>query len=869
MTTENIQAQQDVLETLRQRNQELAALNAIANILRSPFEIAQSMDQVCEQIATITGMETVTVHLRDEARPYLNLAACRGLTDALCRQVSQLGLDDPVTHNVAVEGQTIALNDLINYTGVGFAGPRVEGYHAGIGVPILQRGNPIGMIFVGSKTRTSYEPSDVALLRNIGNQIGNALENARLYAQMERRVQELDGLAQLSAACVASLDLEVLARVIVTWTKRLMQVHTCTVRMVEEESVRLYAAAHHSPKENPVPRMPLDAWVRSILEERKSYIVMDLQADPTVAPSYRAYLTQLGLRSLLVVPMLARDRVVGILSVGRIEPHQWEPREVNLLRTIANQVGVALDNARLYAQTQQRVQELDGLAQISAAVVANFDPQAIAEIVVEWTQKLYGVDVVDLSLFRDGMLYRMAARVNHGGAPITEPITLGELTTHILERRAPLIIRNLQEEPNAPELARQLMEPRGLQALLVVPLVTHERAIGTLAVVHTRPRQWSTQERDLLQTIANQVGNAIENAQLFQTVLNEQRKVQAIFDSGLSGLFATDAAGNIVMFNRAAERITGWTLAEVRGRNWADLLSDRAAGNQVEALLEQALLHKQAMYVPEGRKMRTRDGRIIPVAKAAAPLLDEKENVIGAVGAFWDLTKEQRTEIEYENFLAMITHQLRSPLSSVLSALDLFERRNLPDKQRAELWAIIKTEGNQLKKLADQFLERQAVAKSPRPVQLEPLSVAVLARRLVRQFQTAPSKHHFRIQTSRAEPLAFADTHRVEQVLRNLLDNAISYSPAGSRITIRIKSRDADWVDVSVQDCGAGIPPAEQDHIFQPFYRVPQTSARRVYGHGLGLSLAKDMVTAMGGKIWVESEPQHGATFHFTLRRAR
>jgi len=243
--------------------------------------------------------------------------------------------------------------------------------------------------------------------------------------------------------------------------------------------------------------------------------------------------------------------------------------------------------------------------------------------------------------------------------------------------------------------------------------------------------------------------------------------------------------------------------------------------------------------------------------------------VIGAVGAFWDLSKEQRAEIEYENFLAMVTHQLRSPLTSVLSALELFERRNLAEERRAELWAIIKTEGNQLKKLADQFLEHQAAAKSALPVKLEPLSVAALVRQLVHQFQTAPSKRHFRIQAASPEPLVFADSDRVEHVLRNLLDNAVSYSPTGSRIIVRIKPQDENWVDVSVQDRGAGIPLAEQSHIFQPFYRVPQTSTRRIYGHGLGLALAKEMVDAMGGRIWVDSEPEHGATFHFTLRRAR
>jgi signal transduction histidine kinase len=272
--------------------------------------------------------------------------------------------------------------------------------------------------------------------------------------------------------------------------------------------------------------------------------------------------------------------------------------------------------------------------------------------------------------------------------------------------------------------------------------------------------------------------------------------------------------------------------------------------------------------VPTGRKLRTKDGRVIPVAKAVAPLLDEKTNVIGAVGAFWDLTKEHRVEIEYENFVAMVAHQLRSPLTSILSALELFERRSLSDERRADLWGIIKAEGNQLKLLADQFLEHQSI-KSSAPPRFEALSVSAIARELVSHFQATQPTCHFRLSCSKPEPFAFADLLRVEHVLRNLLDNAVGYSPEDCRITIQIKSPDPDWVQVSVKDRGPGIPFAEQDLIFQPFYRVPQTSSRRAYGHGLGLSLAREMVDTMGGRIWVESEPQKGATFHFTLRRAR
>ncbi|MCI0475113.1 MAG: GAF domain-containing protein, partial [Anaerolineales bacterium] len=652
----DVTEQFEVLDQLRQRTQEQAALNTIAGILNHPLEIAHSLDQVCEQITTITGLETVGLYLLDESAQRLNLLAQRGLSSQLLAQGYHLGLDDLAVSTIMIERKTIALNDVTEFPdATSFAGPRAEGYHAGIGVPILRRGVPAGAIYVGSKAKTRYEQSDVDLLQNIANQIGVALENVDLYTQMQRRMAELDGLAQLSAACATKLDPQAISKLTIEWTKKLLSANLCVLRLIENDQLRFGAGVADSGvifQET----MDLDAIRRQVIENRQSFKLDDAETFPALAENGRQELARLGVRAFLVAPLQSQERVIGVLTVGYSQSHPWSSNEI-----------------------------------------------------------------------------------------------------------------------------------------------------------------------DLLQTIANQAANAIDNAQLYQNALTEKRKVQAIFDSGLSGLFATDAAGRIVMFNRAAERITGWTLAEVEGKSWKEILSDHAVGNPVESLMEQALLHKQITYAFEGRKMRTKDGRVIPVAKASAPLLDEKENVIGAVGAFWDLSKEQRAEIEYENFLAMIAHQLRSPLSSVLSALELFERRNLSDARRAELWTIIRAEGNQLKRLADQFLEHETALKSARPVKLETLSVARVARQLVRQFRANHHAHHFQVRVPNPEPWALADSQGVENVLRNLLDNAVIYAPPDSRINIRINAPDPDWIVVSVQDFGIGIPLSEQPHLFKPFYRVPQT----------------------------------------------
>ena len=690
--SQDVTERRKLTEEAVHRNEELAALNKIAGILSRPLEFERSLSQVCEQIVSITGMEAVAIVMVDASQQFLYPVAHRGLSENLVSQARRLGLDDPLTRKI-FEGDGLAVDDVMLFDEPGFAGPRAEGYHAGICMPIKKKEIPTGVLFVGSKGKKKYESSDVDLLRNIGNQIAVALENSDLYARMQRRAQELDGLAQLSAACTTSLDPAKLSKIAVAWTQRLLPSDLCSLRLVEDGAMRILAGSVNSPnllKE----RIELDQVFRALVEDRTPYQVTDVQTDTFVPQAHREGFHRLGMRSFLAVPMPVPDRVIGVLAVGHAAPHIWQPREI-----------------------------------------------------------------------------------------------------------------------------------------------------------------------ELLQTIANQTANAIHNAVLFQNVLDEQRKVQAIFDSGLSGLYATNAQGCLVMFNRAAERITGWKFSDIEGMPWPEIFGDP------EPLYRKALDEKASAFNLLGRAFKTRDGREIPIAEAVAPLLDPQGNVIGAVGAFWDLTKEKQAEESRARFLQLVAHQLRNPLSSLLSALQLLERRSIPEKKRAELWKILRREGTRLKEFSDQFLDLEAEIKSPRPLRLESFSVTPLVRQIVHEFATGKPEHEFRVKSLKPEPLVRADAWRVANVLRNLLDNAASYSSAGTRITVSVQLMEDDVVDVAVKDQGEGIPLTEQEHIFKPFYRASKASGWRSYGHGLGLSIAKGMVEEMGGRIWVESKHSQGATFHFSLRR--
>lgn len=695
----DVTEQQYALDMLKQRNEELSALNAIAEILSNPLELNAALDQVCAQIVSITGLESAGIYFADESHQYLNLVAHRGMSERLVAEMGHPGLDDQLTRSIA-EGAILALDDATAYPGIGLAGPRSEGYHALIAVPILLGEQSIGILGAGSKIKTQYERADVDLLRNIGRQIGKAYENAKLYKEMQKRVEELDGLAKLSAACAASLDPIELAQIAIDWTMKLIPVDFANLRLLEDDFYRLVASRSRTQLLFR-DKVPAEEFLRMKLSIQSPVVVSDIETDP-VSPEFRARAEIMGIRSNCVMPLPVRGRFVGVISIGYTQPHRWAPQEIELVRTIAHQVA-----------------------------------------------------------------------------------------------------------------------------------------------------------------------NAIDNAQLFQKVVSEQRKIQAIFDSGLSGLFATDADGRIVMFNRAAERITGWLASEVQNQRWQDLFSDPAKNPPDEPLINVALKHKETRYVHEGRWLRTRDGRVIPVAKAVAPLLDDQDKVTGAVGAFFDLSREQEAELEREEFLKQVAHQLRSPLTAVLSAMQLLERPNLSEARRAEMWGILKSDGERLKRFADQFLDLEAVTKSQRPLQMEPLAIVSVVRALVRKFRADQHKHRIHVRASKRNLLALADLDRVENILRNLLDNAISYAPPGTRITITIKPLPDNLIQLSVQDQGPGIAHEDREKIFEPFYRSAHPTSRRVYGHGLGLAIAKRSVTEMGGTIWLDSRLSHGATFHFTLRRYR
>ncbi len=324
------------------------------------------------------------------------------------------------------------------------------------------------------------------------------------------------------------------------------------------------------------------------------------------------------------------------------------------------------------------------------------------------------------------------------------------------------------------------------------------------------------------------------------------------------GVFLVDSSGVIRVWNAAAETITGLAAEEMCGKraetalpSWRTLVA-RAPTSEADE-----------MYRPETIPLEIQ-GRELWLSIAGVQFGD------GTVYAFRDATSEHRLEAIRAEFVATVSHELRTPLAALHgAALTLTTRgHELPEETREKLLAMI---ANQSKRLAilveDILLAGQLDAGSLR-VEWESFNAAAVVRAAVDEArQRKATKASLRVFAAEDLPRVLGDEARTHQVLANLIDNAVKYSPADSRVDVDVQ-RDHGRVRFSVRDRGPGIPRAEQEHVFEKFYRLDPDHHHGVGGSGLGLYICRQLVSSMQGRIWVEPAPEHGSIFAFELRVA-
>jgi two-component system phosphate regulon sensor histidine kinase PhoR len=321
------------------------------------------------------------------------------------------------------------------------------------------------------------------------------------------------------------------------------------------------------------------------------------------------------------------------------------------------------------------------------------------------------------------------------------------------------------------------------------------------------------------------------------------------------GVFLVDAHGVINLWNPAAEAITGLSAQQVSG-----LPLERALPAWP------SLAARIPIFEPEERSRP----ETIPVEIAGRELwlsISGVEFSDGTVYAFRDATSEHRLEAIRAEFVATVSHELRTPLAALHgAALTLTQRgQELQPEMRERLLRMIAAQSKRLASLVEDILLAGQLDSGSLRVEREPFNAAAVARAAVDEARArAAHRAMLRISMSDDLPSVLGDEGRTHQVLANLIDNAVKYSPAGSRVDVEVQ-REESRVRFSVRDRGPGIPSTEREHVFEKFYRLDPDHHQGVGGSGLGLYICRQLVSSMQGRIWVEAAPQQGSTFAFDL----
>jgi len=739
-------------------------------------------------------------------------------------------------------------------------------------------------------------------------------------------------LNAVSRAASQSLDLDEILRQALSLTVDRLGFDAGTMHLASHRPGEISLHAHHNVPSDLLPDL-------AYLGLHVFRIAGRAQEHGEVGQSSLAELPELqslcssGFCFLTSIPLIAKEEVVGYLSLLSRAPRELGEDERPFLRSIGQQIGLAIQNAQLYCETDQtlltRVRELVTLQAVADIVSRSLEPKEILqgalERIISLTKLPFGVaNLVDSSTGR--LICQASYQLSNFDTACYQGLPLDTTATgRAVLSGKPVVVEDLWNCPWLTPILQSLARSEGHHSLIAIPVRTRGRILGAFSLWSREIRQFPHSEIELLEAVGQQIGVAIENARLFeetrhllqetQTLLTVSQMISSTLDPGevlrlvsretarsleadMVGAYLADPDGSVLR-PAAGYHVPKQLIEEflahpmpLRGHpildeGWATgrpvYASDSAHDARIDREWYERFPHRAVVFIPMMiRKEKT--GGIFAVWWEQAPQLTPEtlrlvegisrqaaiavENarlyraVSDQVGELQRLANEVMEKSRAkEEFLMAISHELGTPLTAVKAYVDtLFREPALDLATRQSFLSVVKNEVDRLARLIGHVLDAARMEWGPLQLKVETLNLATVAREVARE---SSARRDVTVQAE-STALVSGDRDRLKQVLVNLVDNAIKYSPLGRPVEVTVQQKGGAAV-VSVRDHGMGVPPALRGVIFEKFKRGETGTTRETYGAGLGLYISRAIVEAHGGRIWVKSTPGQGSVFAFTV----
>ena len=853
-----------------------------------------------------------------------------------------------ITGRAAMEARAVHVPDVLadpEYTWSG--AQKIGGYRAALGAPLLYKGTVVGVIFVAKTVPQPFTAKQIELVTTFADQAVIAIENTRLLNELRQRTGDLSELLEQQTAASQVLqvissstgELEPVFQAILASATRTCDAKFGLLYRIENGSARIISKLgippafaeylKRGPHRPPLNRVSPLTPIGRVIQSRQLVHLADYCTDQSYLdrdPITVAAIELGSIRTLLVVPMIKNDALMGAIVIFRQEVRPFTDKQIELLQNFAAQAVIAIENARLLHELRESLQQQTATADMLKVISrSTFDLQALLKTLVGCAAQL--CDAYDSAIWRpDGD--RLLLVAHHGPIPAeTLPLIRGTVAGRtVLDGRA-LHIADLPTEdaefPESSENARRW----GFRALLCVPLMREGVAIGTIALRRREAQLFTERQVALLQTFADQAVIAIENTRLLnelreslqqQTATAEVLKVisrssfdlQAVLDTltesaarfceapmaaimrqkyADSYYYATtygvSADSNnylkSVAIKAGRETVVGRALLEGRIVQVADVLADPEY-RWIEAQERTGL--RTVLAVPllrEGNPI----GALVLARSVVRPFTDKQIELVTTfadqaviaienVRLFEEIqdTSRQLAEASQRKseFVASMSHELRTPLNAIIGLTEMMvtnAARFGMEKAQEPLLRVNRA-GTHLLGLINQVLDLAKIEAGKLELNPQSLQLAPLIDEVVGTARQLAEQNENRLVVETQENLGAltVDPMRLKQILLNLLSNACKFTKQGEvALHVRKVVDGHNWIEFAVADSGIGMTAEQQAKLFQDFIQADSLTTRRYGGTGLGLALSRKLARMMGGDVTVTSEPGEGSVFTVRL----
>jgi PAS domain S-box-containing protein len=434
----------------------------------------------------------------------------------------------------------------------------------------------------------------------------------------------------------------------------------------------------------------------------------------------------------------------------------------------------------------------------------------------------------------------------------------------VLDEVKSLLVSDITDPSEKEKLKLVAEELEKFEAAIAVPAFHKGKLVGVLTLGEKLSGEiYNPDDLELLLTMASEAGIAIENAKLYRDITETRNYLNNLIQSSDDAIITLNLEGKILSWNEGARKILGYQPEEVIGKNVPFL-----AENEIKNYIHKILSGEEVKVVELEREGKSKEK--IPLLLTCSPIRDAENKIIGVSMILKDITELKKVDQLKKEFLSKISHDLRTPLTPIYDHLSLLLSGKLGEisaKQKEALTAISK-QSEHLQDLIDTVIDlSHTEAGKPLELEKEPIFVEQLIKECLEAETPQFAAKNISLETNyQNAPLALTgDRKKLQRAIKNILDNALKFTPAGGKVTI-ITERENQGVKVTVADTGIGIEAKHLEKIFERFYQVDSSYTRASRGIGMGLAIAKDIIEAHGGKIWAESQGLgKGSRFIFTL----